>query len=314
MRSRLDNILLGVLWLLAATLGATFWFNTKFGFNIFSAPHWQYLAYLQASHTPVMPMFYISMGIIIFITILGLYLLIQPSFRRIVLPIRKLTQSTRKNTAPVTHTQPESATSAMTMPSQNINTPEQNLPQNTTPQSATPSPRPGPAPMRPPHLTLRPENTYIAAPTPQRTTTQTNSTDAIDNELRQIFEHAGYMVKTNPYINGFRPNLLAIGTNEVLWIGGVGATTVQVRNAINKLNQIFSDTLEDVYIAINGFAINAPDATTTEFEDILMFPSTDALNQYMQEHQNPKPAPDEEENFNAYSEYIDTVIGYIGKL
>lgn len=89
---------------------------------------------------------------------------------------------------------------------------------------------------------------------------------------------------------------------------------MQIRNAIDKLNQIFSDTLEDVYIAVNGFAINAPDAATTEFEDILMFPSTDALNEYMQEHQNPQPAPDEKENFDAYSEYIDTVIGYIGKL
>ncbi len=305
MRTRLDNILLGVLWLLAATLGASFWFNTKFGFNIFSAPHWQYLGYMQASHTPVIPMFYISMGIIVFITISGLYLLIQPSFRKIVFPIRKL--SVPNTPAPSEPTQP-----IITSKTAEVPTPQPSNQQNTTAQPDAPSPRP--TPMRPPHLTLRPENTYVAAPTPQRLATQTNTTDTTNNELRQIFEHAGYMVKTNPYISGFRPNLLAIGTNEVLWIGAVGATTVQVRNAIDKLNQIFSDTLEDVYIAINGFAINAPDATTTEFEDILMFPSTDALNQYMQEHQNPKPTPDEEENFNAYSEYIDTVIGYIGKL
>ncbi|MCM1294556.1 MAG: hypothetical protein NC311_03270 [Muribaculaceae bacterium] len=311
MRSRLDNILLGVLWLLAATLGATFWFNTKFGFNIFSAPHWQYLAYLQASHTPVMPIFYISMGIIIFITIFGLYLLTRPNFRKIVLPIRKLAQPKKPQVTPpailAQHAAPQPAPTTAPEIAQPVPTPEQ------TPTPAPVASRPAPI-MRPPHLTLRPENTYVAAPAPQRTAPQTNTTDTTDNELRQIFEHAGYMVKNNPYISGFRPNLLAIGTNEILWIGALGATTVQVHNAIDKLNQIFADTLEDVYIDINGFAINAPDAATSEFEDILMFQSTDALNQYMQEHQNTKPTPDEQENFDAYSEYIDTVIGYIGKL
>ena len=32
MMNRLNNILIGLLWLLASTLGATFWFNTIYGY------------------------------------------------------------------------------------------------------------------------------------------------------------------------------------------------------------------------------------------------------------------------------------------
>lgn len=317
MRNRLDNILLGTLWLLAATLGASFWFNTKYGFNIFSAPHWQYLAYLQASKTPVAPSFYISLGVAVFITIFGLYFLIQPKFRKIVLPIMKTkksgvtTQSVHTpNTEPTS--QKSDASEIVTIP----NTASQPTPHDTQkPVSAyAPAPIWG-TPPRPPHLTLPSSNSYAAAPIATHAQVATTTNDDTDNNaIREIFSQNGYIVKKTPYINKWRPNLLAIGTNEVLWIGAVGTPTTQVRAAINKLNQIFSDTLDDVYINVNGFSINAPDAETTEFQDILLFNSIDDLGKYIAQHPNPQPDADEKENFDAYSEYIDTVIGYIGNL
>lgn len=306
MRTRLDNILLGILWLLAATLGTSFWFNTKYGFNIFSAQHWQYLAYLQASKTPVVPSFYISLGIAVFVTIFGLYFLIQPKLRKIVLPIRKnISQPAKseiniqKSTAPDTRTQ--------IAQTQSIPQPEP------TPQPAPPAAAARPATLRPPHLTLPPANSYAHAPAPTPKATAQNN-DADNAAIAEIFAQNGYSVKKTPYINGWRPNLLAIGTNEVLWIGAVGADTARVKKAIDKLNQIFSDTLDDVYIGINGFSINAPDAQTAEFDDILLFDTIDGLSEYMRAHPNSQPTPEEKENFDAYSEYIDTVIGYIGNL
>lgn len=313
MRNRLDNILLGTLWLLAATLGTSFWLNTKFGFNIFSAPHWQYLAYLQASKTPVAASFYISLGVAIFITIFGLYFLIQPKFRKIVLPIIKVKKvnekpQSRVDIKPETPSTQSDASEIITMPKH-----EQQPVQQIQP---TPVAAPQNNPLRPPHLNLPTTNSYSAAPVTQpATATNTSSGNDADNTaLREIFSQNGYIVKTNPYINRWRPNLLAIGTNEVLWIGAVGATTTQVRAAIDKLNQIFSDTLDDVYISINGFSINAPDAQTTEFQDILLFNTINDLDAYMTQHPNSKPTAEEQENFDAYSEYIDTVIGYIGNL
>lgn len=313
MRNRLDNILLGTLWLLAATLGTSFWLNTKFGFNIFSAPHWQYLAYLQASKTPVAASFYISLGVAIFITIFGLYFLIQPKLRKIVLPIIKVKKVNEKpqprvdsKSEPTNHKSDASEITIMPKPEQQ---PAQQI-------QPTPVAAPQNNPLRPPHLNLPTTNSYSAAPITQpATATNTSSgNDADNNAIREIFSQNGYIVKNNPYINRWRPNLLAIGTNEVLWIGAVGATTTQVRAAIDKLNQIFSDTLDDVYISINGFSINAPDAQTTESQDILLFNTINDLDAYMKQHPNSKPTADEQENFDAYSEYIDTVIGYIGNL
>ena len=88
---------------------------------------------------------------------------------------------------------------------------------------------------------------------------------------------------------------------------------LQVREIIEKFEQIFSDTLDETEININGFTISAPDESTSEFEDILMFKTIEDLQAYMQDKQNPLPEDDEErEMFDAYSQYIDAVITHIG--
>ena len=47
----------------------------------------------------------------------------------------------------------------------------------------------------------------------------------------------------------------------------------------------------------------------------MKFHSIDELRQYVATRPNTAPAnTDDTENFNAYSEYIDTVINYIGKI
>ena len=73
MKKNFENILLGLLWLLAATLGTTFWFNTRFGFNLFSSAHWDYLATQQATRAPISFWFYFSFVAATFITLFVLY-------------------------------------------------------------------------------------------------------------------------------------------------------------------------------------------------------------------------------------------------
>ena len=53
MRNKLDNLLLGLLWILVSLLGLCFWFNIQFGFNLLSSSHWQHLSYMQATRTPI---------------------------------------------------------------------------------------------------------------------------------------------------------------------------------------------------------------------------------------------------------------------
>ncbi|MDO4423576.1 MAG: hypothetical protein Q4C08_02135, partial [Pseudomonadota bacterium] len=76
MNNKLDKILLATLWLTASTLVTCFWFNIRFGFNIFSGAHWRHLAYMQATQTPVSGAFYISIIASVVITMFGLYMLI----------------------------------------------------------------------------------------------------------------------------------------------------------------------------------------------------------------------------------------------
>ncbi len=302
MKSRIDSILLGLLWLLAVTLGTSFWFNTNYGFNIFSAPHWQYLAYLQAAQMPVKTGFYISLAVAVFIAILGLYILVRPRFKKIRLPIIKLRRRAKTNgenkktqtelVAPPTVAATNATKSVVVMP-----------------------------PARPPRLHLPTmNNSHISAPpAPTLTTTSiaplgTPIPSQDQPEIRNIFERAGYTVKKNVKIAGVPTALIAIGTNETLWIGSVGIKTTDLRRAMDHLAQVFSDTLDDIYIGINGFVISAPDAATSEFQDILMFNTAAELSEYMAAHPNPPVPSDDQGNFDAYSEYIDTVINYVGKI
>ena len=95
-------------------------------------------------------------------------------------------------------------------------------------------------------------------------------------------------------------------------MGAVGISTSQMQSCVNKLVQLFHDTLEDIEINVNAFVLNPTD--TASDSDILTFDTIDSLRDYMNTHRNAPLAADDAENFAAYSEYITTVIEYIGKL
>ena len=290
MRDKLDNFLLAVLWLLGSTLGVCFWFNIRFGFNIFSSAHWHHLAYMQASQNPVTPAFYISMVISVIVVIFGLYLLIRPRFRKFKLPVRETNKPTQHTQAQPVAPSPTLAQTPMVEP--------------------TPAPRNEPVLARPPRLNIAITPQLHNTPAPQ----QPAQTPSLVPQMREIFETAGYTVKNNPRIGTVNTELFAIGTNETLWIGATGVSTTALQNAIDTVNQIFSDTLDDIIINVNGFIISAPDANAPGAPDILTFDNIDALRQYMNEHKNPPLGEDDNENFEAFSAYISTVIDYLGKI
>ncbi len=314
MMDKLDNFLLAILWLLASTLGVCFWFNVRFGFNIFSSTHWHHLAYMQASQTPVSPLFYISVVLSVIVIIYGLYLLIKPRFRKIRIPIRHISRARARRAANV--------------PTQKIAPSQQKQQILDAPQS-TPTPQPDPQTpppniqqpeatpygmSRPPRLNISTPPQLYNAPTAQHAQNPHTTSDQSWPEIREIFESAGYTVKNNPRINGMQTTLFAIGTNESIWIGAVGVPTNAVHSAIDTLNQVFSDTLDDILINVTGFVISAPDASAPGAPDILTFDTTGDLRQYMSEHPNPPLGEDDSENFDAFSSYISTVIEYLGKI
>ena len=309
MKKNFENILLGFLWLLAATLGTTFWFNTRFGFNLFSGAHWDYLATQQATRASVSFWFYASFVIATFITLFVLYLLVRPRKRNIKISAPQKPALTAPQTATNNDASQINIISGTN--------------QTTPPAPTTPSV--GPILARPPRLNIAPANTFAPAATAQPAQSATQSTAPMMPaptpqqqtkqdwpEIREIFSMAGYVIKPEPRINGKKMALLAIGTDEVLYMGAVGISTSQMQSCVNKLVQLFHDTLEDIEINVNAFVLNPTD--TASDSDILTFDTIDSLRDYMNTHRNAPLAADDAENFAAYSEYITTVIEYIGKL
>lgn len=309
MMNKIDNILIGLLWLLAVTLASTFWFNTMFGFNLFSSLHWHYVAKLQATGNPIVSIFYISVVVIVLVAVLGLYLLLQPRFRRITMPTFDRTQRPQVPSTPASPISPSSdiqpapETVAVTQPVAESDVSEQKI--STTP----------PTTGRPPRLNI-PTPTRTAtvprvplAPTPQ----QKINPETEYADIRAIFESAGYVYKGSPRIKNVQTALVAIGTDEVLWIGAVGVKNTDMQRAVQTLAGVFTDTLEDIEIHIHAFIIAAPDTTDTN-NDILQFATVDDLRNYINGVPNTPLDADESENFDAYSAYIGTVMDYVGKI
>jgi hypothetical protein len=307
---KINNILIGLLWLLAMVLAATFWFNTKYGFNIFSGSHWQYLAYMQATTQPIKPSFYISFVFLVLMTVIGLYILLQPRRRHIVLPvIDRSTPSTPKITpAKEPVSEPQTITQEPT---------KTEIPQETdkVPTESVSQPNPAvPGMLRPPRLNI-PNVSRAPMPTvPLKSTPSTTSGNTTQDytEIQNIFESAGYIVKGSPRIKGVQTSVIAIGNEEILWIGANGISTADMQRTIDTLNGVFTDTLEDIEIHIHAFIIGATDNDTG---DIMLFANTDELRAYISSHPNsPGDDEDDAENMDAYSAYIGTVVDYIRKI
>jgi len=307
MKNRLNYILISLLWLLLVTLGASFWFNIRYGFNIFVAQHWQYLAYMQASDRPVATSFYVSIVVVLAIAVLGLYILLQPHRRKIVLPVVDNTNN-QKQTVPVVQTPIQVAPVA-----------EQPIVKE---EAVTPTPQVATTPtasglIRPPRLNI-PTATITRAPAPRVPLSSTTPAAKIDPEteyadIHEIFTSAGFVYKGSPRIKNMQTSVIAIGTDEVLWLGATGVKTSDMKVAIDTMRGVFMDTLEDIEINMNAFIIGAPDASENSEPSILQFATVDELRTYIMAHPNTL-SDDDAENFDAYSAYIGTVIDYIGKI
>lgn len=315
MNKQIEHILLGLLWLLAATLATTFWLNTNFGFNIFSAQHWEYLSYLQAARTPVRPMFYISLVVAMLIAIAGLYITMctfsaSGTTRRCGWLSRlRGTPRNRNTTRANANNDPDSSTldipvtepqaQPLTMPAETMTaTPD-------TPITPT-----MPSTPRPPRLNITPS----AAPRPSSAPeikTATPSDKDLD-ELRRIFTDAGYIIKDAPRIGNYKPALMAIGTGENVWIGDIKVSPDKIQTAMDKLSEVFADTLDDIEITINGFVVSPTEPISSN--TIMSFDDIEKLREYISAHPNPPVTQDDQSTFDAYSEYIDTVIKFIGTM
>ena len=295
MKNIFEKFLITVLLATSTLLGLSFWLNVKFHFNLFSLAHWNTLAKLQASQTPIDKGFYISIGVAIFIFLFCLVVIIthrhtpishtQQIQKTVVKPIAQpVVQSTKE---PVTEAQPSVL---MARP------PRLNLPKNMA------------------EVVAAKHNAPASAPQQTTKTSMGNETSPYNSVLSEIFSDAGYVVKKLPTISGFTPNLFAIANNEILWFGGVDCDKEIIKKTINKLQDTFRETLEDIPINIFSFILDTNNRYNHETDadsELEIFHSVDECRQFIMEHRATEIPESDKENFQAYSEYIDTIIQYI---
>ena len=291
MRNKFEHFLLSFLLGIAVLLGLSFWLNVIYGFNLFSKEHWNELARLQAEQIPVSTGFYVSIIVAVFIFVFGILLLyIIPTIKR----TREKVSNSFLSTAPMVPShkaeekKEDNTIFEPQMPKLNMSQPPKlNLPSNMAEI-----------------MQQRNENNQNKVKEP------VTDYDAI---LTQIFKDKGFMVKPNPVISGFSPNLFAIAPNEIVWIGAVDTDINKLQSAINRLDGIFTDTLEDIKININAFLIDTKN-TYQSNASIFVFKTLEELKTFVTELPPAWPkdmSNADQENFDAYSEYIDTIIQYV---
>lgn len=331
MRKTFEHFLLFILLTVSVLLGLTFWLNTNFGFNLFSAAHWAELSSLQASHTPINKDFYLSIGVAIFVFIVGLYAIFGPHFRKIKInkpkqivtpaPVPIKTTATVPIVPETTQNTPD--LSEKIEPEQKLEpvTPEPQIqpitPQKTDTPQTTPSTIPAALNLsRPPKLHLPKNMAQIVASqheTASKVIIQQQESSQYDAEISKIFTDNFYVTKNNPTISGVKLNLFAIGGGEIVWVGGVNCSPETITPAISRLHKVFSETLEDIPITIKSFILDTNN-TYKSSDEIIVFHSLDELSDFIAKNPGQQIPDSDREDFDAYSDYIDTVLTMLYKM
>ncbi len=290
MKNKLEHILLSILLGLSVFLGLSFWLNTVYNFNIFSGAHWDEFARLQATKTPISIGFYISFSVAILIFVIGLYFVYRTTLKQIIKPTIKTDENPQPKPTPVPEIEKQTP-----IPDEkpNVATPFDN---------------------RPPRLNLPINMAQIAAQKYNQpkvaSKTNNSSGNPYNSVISEIFTNNGYIIKPNPTMSGFTPNLFAIGNNEVVWVGGVDCDIEKMMNGLQRLDSVFKETLEDIQINISAFILDTMNRYP-ENENIMIFKSVDELREFIDAHPADQITKEDQESFDSYSEYIDTIIQYI---
>lgn len=273
MNKLLEKFLLVCLWLITSILFTSFWFNYMFNFNLLSLSHWKYLRDLQISSVNINPFFYISIIFISLISLFTLYLILKPKFRKINLQTHKINQIKKLDTQ-----------NEITKINSFNNEESNEL-------------------KRPPRLNIPNIKGNLKTNNFVKTLN-----DDYKTELENIFKKSGFITKKIPY--NLQLSLIAIGSNESIWIGATNTTIENIKNIKNKFLDVFSETLDDININLNLFIINSNESSTDK--EVMKFNSILDVETFMNNNRS-IITDDEKEDFDAYSEYIDVVIDYLSR-
>jgi len=133
------------------------------------------------------------------------------------------------------------------------------------------------------------------------------------SEIYDAFTDNGYYISDLVRINGKYPAVVAIGTDEKLFVATLTNNYDVLQNVLKRFDLCFADTLEGLTIdtrvlCVNEYEIDGNDSRIVRFDNV------DGLKKYLATHKNIRPTTKSDlENFDAYAEYIGTAVEYLFK-
>ena len=132
------------------------------------------------------------------------------------------------------------------------------------------------------------------------------------SEIYDAFTDNGYEICDLIRIDGKHPAVVAMGTNETLFIGTTNIDEEILENTMKRIELCFADTLEGIKIDVRMLCISGQKTSTNN--NIIHFTSGATLRKYMEQHKNVRPQTKQDwETFDAYAEYIRLAIEYLFK-
>ena len=161
---------------------------------------------------------------------------------------------------------------------------------------------------------------YVLQKPGDKTTTELSETAPVDedtytkiSDMYDAFTNAKYHVCDLVRINGKYPAIIAIGTNEQLFIATLIDDKEILQNILKRFELCFADTLEGINIHTRILCVSRKNVDLGDC--VIRFDSVDEMNNYLQSRKNIQPHTTyEQEDFNAYSEYIANVINYLFRI
>ena len=133
------------------------------------------------------------------------------------------------------------------------------------------------------------------------------------SKMYDLFTNAGYYISDLIRIDGKYPAIVALGTNEKLYIATLFDDYESLKNVLKRFELCFADTLEGLRITTKVLCVTKRDLDRDN-EDIIRFENIDLLQKYLKSHENVRPSnQQEQENFDAYAEYISVALEYLFK-
>ena len=133
------------------------------------------------------------------------------------------------------------------------------------------------------------------------------------SEIHDAFVDANYEVRDLIRIDGIYPAIVAIGTDEKMFIATLNNDATVLQNVMKRIELCFADTLEGVTINTRIFYISNKDSDLNN-PYIVRFASVNDLRKYLMKHENIRPKTKRDrEMFDAYSKYIGTAVDYLFK-